>query len=156
MPAGAVTGRGAGARAATVALDHRARVHYADGTTETADLVVAADGMGSTVRRQLLPSVRIRPMGKFGAIGRTPLTDRFAALVPGWSTLVTTPTLQLFLGKMPFRRPPDEAAAELAPDVALPATPSYLRWVMMIPPDLPADLAALEEDPDAALALLTN
>jgi 2-polyprenyl-6-methoxyphenol hydroxylase-like FAD-dependent oxidoreductase len=45
--------------------------------------------------------------------------------------------LRLFLGKMPFRRPPREAAAELAPDVVLPDTASYLRWVMLLPDGAP-------------------
>ncbi|WP_028927806.1 FAD-dependent oxidoreductase [Pseudonocardia acaciae] len=134
--------------------DGRVRVRFADGTEETADVVVGADGMGSAVRRLLVPSVRVRELDRFGAIGRTPLTERFARLVPGWSTMVTSPDLQLMLGKMPFRRPPHLAAAELAPDVRLPETPSYLRWVLMIPVGHPGDLRGLEDDPDAALAAL--
>ena len=61
---------------------------FADGTTATGDVLVGADGMGSTVRRQLLPSVEILDTGVSGVIGRTTMTDRFAALVPGWSTVV--------------------------------------------------------------------
>jgi 2-polyprenyl-6-methoxyphenol hydroxylase-like FAD-dependent oxidoreductase len=134
--------------------DGTVRVSFADGSTEVADVVVGADGMGSTVRRQLIPSVRIRRMDRVGAIGRTPLTDRFAGLVPGWSTVVTSPDRQLFLGRMSFRRPPAEAAAELAPDVTLPDTRSYLRWVMMIPMEYADNALELEGDPVAGLALL--
>jgi 2-polyprenyl-6-methoxyphenol hydroxylase-like FAD-dependent oxidoreductase len=136
--------------------DGSVRVSFADGSTEVADVVVGADGMGSTVRRQLIPSVRIRVMNRIGAIGRTPLTDRFAGLVPGWSTMVNSPDRQLFLGKMPFRRPPAEAAAELAPDVTLPDTRSYLRWVMMIPMEHADNMLELEGDPVAGLALLRD
>ncbi|HVV25107.1 MAG TPA: FAD-dependent monooxygenase, partial [Pseudonocardiaceae bacterium] len=71
------------------------------------------------------------------------LTERFADLVPGWSTMVFSGDLRLFLGKMPFTRPPREAAAELAPDVHLPDTPSYLRWVMLMPSGHDADLTDL-------------
>lgn len=113
--------------------DTAVHAHFADGTTVSGDLLVGADGMGSTVRRQLLPDIQIEDLGVHGAIGRTPLTERFGELVPGWSTMVVSGDLRLFLGKMPFRRPPHEAAAELAPDVHLPATPSYLRWVMLLP-----------------------
>jgi 2-polyprenyl-6-methoxyphenol hydroxylase-like FAD-dependent oxidoreductase len=113
---------------------------FADGTTATGDVLVGADGMGSTVRRQLLPSVEILDTGVSGVIGRTTMTDRFAALVPGWSTVVMGEHRQLFLGKMPFRRSPHLAAAELAPDVFLPEAASYLRWVMLVPPDSPIDL----------------
>lgn len=40
-----------------------ARVHFADGTTETADLVIAADGIHSAIRQQLLPTVEPRFAG---------------------------------------------------------------------------------------------
>jgi 2-polyprenyl-6-methoxyphenol hydroxylase-like FAD-dependent oxidoreductase len=134
--------------------DGRVRAWFADGSASTADVLVGADGMGSTVRRQLVPSVRIVELDTWGAVGRTPLTGRFADLVPGWSTMVVSPQAQLMLGKMPFRRPPHEAAAELAPDVSLPPTPSYLRWVMLMPHDHPADFRTLEGDPTAGLAVL--
>jgi 2-polyprenyl-6-methoxyphenol hydroxylase-like FAD-dependent oxidoreductase len=129
---------------------------YADGSTEAADLVVGADGMGSAVRRHLLPDVEVRDLGRYGGIGRTPLTDRFAGLVPGWSTMVSAPDVQLMLGTMPFRRPPREAAAELAPEVTLPDTPSYLRWVMLLPPERAEFGARLADDPDNGLAILRS
>lgn len=117
--------------------DGRIHLVFADGSTTTADVAVGADGMGSTVRRQLLPDIRVHDLPVSGAIGRTPMTDRFAALIPGWSTVVTTPEIQLMLGKMAFRRPPVAAAADLAPDITLPDTPSYIRWVLMLPGAVP-------------------
>ncbi|WP_157182673.1 FAD-dependent oxidoreductase [Sciscionella marina] len=120
--------------------DGTVRAEFADGSTASGDVLVGADGMGSTVRRQLLPSVEILDTGVSGVIGRTTMNERFAALVPGWSTLVQGEHRQLFLGKMPFHRSPHLAAAELAPDVFLPETASYLRWVMLVPAGGPIDL----------------
>jgi 2-polyprenyl-6-methoxyphenol hydroxylase-like FAD-dependent oxidoreductase len=133
--------------------DGRVRAHFADGRTDTADLLVAADGMGSTVRRQLLPDVHEVDLGIRGVIGRTMLTDRFRGLVPGWSTMVVDDGFTLLLGKMAFRRVPREAAAALAPDVELPDTRSYVRWLTLLRPEHPL---VAENDPEAAVALLVE
>jgi 2-polyprenyl-6-methoxyphenol hydroxylase-like FAD-dependent oxidoreductase len=146
------------------------RARFADGRTEEADLLVGADGMGSTVRRQLLPQVQEVDLGVRGVIGRTLLTERFAPLVPGWSTFVAgedvrcppsasgaTPAgnadglMHLFLGTMRFRREPRAAAAALAPDVELPDTRSYIRWLTLLRADHPV---VAGDDPEAAVALL--
>jgi 2-polyprenyl-6-methoxyphenol hydroxylase-like FAD-dependent oxidoreductase len=129
------------------------RVHFADGRTDTADALVAADGMGSTVRRQLLPDVHEVDLGIRGVIGRTMLTERFQGLVPGWSTMVVDEGLMLLLGKMAFRRVPREAAAALAPDVDLPDTRSYVRWLTLLRSEHPL---VAEDDPDAAVAMLSE
>ena len=126
---------------------------FADGTRERGDVLVGADGIHSAVRRQLVGPVERVGTGVRGVIGRTPLTPRFAALVPGRGTMVTGPGLDMFLGKMPFRRPPHEAAAALAPDVRLPATSSYVRWVMLIPPE---NGTTVEEDDGRAAAGLVG
>jgi 2-polyprenyl-6-methoxyphenol hydroxylase-like FAD-dependent oxidoreductase len=112
--------------------DGRVRAHFADGRTETADLLVAADGMCSTVRRQLLPDEHEVDLGIRGVIGRTMLADRFRGLVPGWSTMVVDDGFTLLLGKMAFRRAPREAAAALAPEVELPDTRNYVRWLTLL------------------------
>jgi len=133
--------------------DGTVRAVFADGGTDTGDLLVAADGMGSTVRRQLLPTVRRIDLGVRGVIGRTPLTDENIGLVPGFSTLIVGPEVQMFLGKMQFRVPPQQAAAELAPEVVLPGTASYLRWLMLLGPEHP-QIAAADQDPAAGLGLV--
>ncbi|MFD8997964.1 FAD-dependent oxidoreductase [Streptomyces abikoensis] len=117
-----------------VRSDGRVEARFADGTATTADLLVGADGVNSAVRARLAPAVRPHDTGVRFVIGRTPLTDRFAGLVPGFGTRVVAQDVSMLLGLMRFRRPPREAAAELAPGLSLPGTADYLRWAMLLPP----------------------
>lgn len=136
--------------------DGTVEARFSDGTGAVGDLLVGADGVGSAVRRRLLPDAKVVDVPGNALLGRTPLTDRFAALVPGFGTLVQGPGLSMLLGRMEFRRPPKLAAAELAPDVALPDTDSYLRWVVTLPE--PLTTARVRDDwatvRDRLLALL--
>jgi 2-polyprenyl-6-methoxyphenol hydroxylase-like FAD-dependent oxidoreductase len=66
------------------------------------------------------------------------MTDRFLRLVPGRGTMVKGPGVTLMLGRMQFDREPSAAAAELAPGLDLPYRTSYVRWVLLVPPDHPA------------------
>ncbi|MDT0447687.1 FAD-dependent oxidoreductase [Streptomyces hesseae] len=117
-----------------VRSDGRVEARFADGTSDTADLLVGADGINSAVRARLAPAVRPHDTGVRFVIGRTPLTDRFAGLVPGFGTRVVAQDVSMLLGLMRFRRSPREAAAELVPGLSLPGTADYLRWAMLLPP----------------------
>ncbi|HTU84524.1 MAG TPA: NAD(P)/FAD-dependent oxidoreductase [Solirubrobacteraceae bacterium] len=59
-------------------------LRLADGRSVTGDMVVGADGVGSPVRRQLMPGVQIvpAPVGALGLFGRSPLTDDVLADLP--------------------------------------------------------------------------
>lgn len=111
---------------------------FADGTQATGEVLVGADGGNSVVRRHLVPEVGLVDSGLCGAMGRTPITDRFLRLVPGRGTMVRGPGITLMLGRMQFGREPSEAAAELAPGLDMPYRDSYVRWVLMVPPEHPA------------------
>ncbi len=52
-------------------------VRLVDGGEVVGDVLVGADGVGSPVRRQLMPEVQIvpAPVGALGLFGRSPLTD---------------------------------------------------------------------------------
>jgi hypothetical protein len=58
------------------------RLRFADGSTEAADVLVGADGVGSAVRRTLLPDAPIVDTGSRVSYGKTPLDDAARRLVP--------------------------------------------------------------------------
>lgn len=58
----------------TSADDH-VMVHFADGTSERVDLLVCADGIGSSFRSQLIPEVSLQYAGYVAWRGMVPETD---------------------------------------------------------------------------------
>ncbi|MET9239937.1 FAD-dependent monooxygenase [Nonomuraea sp. NPDC003709] len=127
---------------------------FADGTQATGDVLVGADGGNSVVRRHVAPEVGHVDAGLCGAMGRTPITERFAELVPGRGTMVKGPGITLMLGRMRFAREPSEAAAELVPGLDLPHRDSYVRWVLLVPPEHPASRQALVDARELVLELI--
>jgi 2-polyprenyl-6-methoxyphenol hydroxylase-like FAD-dependent oxidoreductase len=55
--------------------------YFADGTHATGDLLVAADGSGSRVRRQYLPQAKTEETGIVAIAGKLPITEESAKLV---------------------------------------------------------------------------
>ncbi|MFE7869215.1 FAD-dependent oxidoreductase [Micromonospora humida] len=62
--------------------DGRVTAHFADGTTATGDLLVAADGANSAIRRQYLPHARTEDTGIIAIAAKVPMTPRTTALLP--------------------------------------------------------------------------
>lgn len=65
-----------------VGADGRVTAYFADGTTATGDLLVAADGTGSRVRRQYLPQAKLEDSGILAIAAKLPLTPETGALLP--------------------------------------------------------------------------
>jgi len=120
-----VTGYVEDADGVTVTLD--------DGSTARGDVLVGADGIRSAVRAQRLPEVPLIPGGVqgIGVYGRTPLTEELRATLPpvllaGVLIAVDRKGSRLLVAAFDPRRPLDEAARAIAPDVELDPVEPYL------------------------------
>jgi 2-polyprenyl-6-methoxyphenol hydroxylase-like FAD-dependent oxidoreductase len=127
------------------------QIRFADGARRDADVLVAADGTGSPIRRQYLPQLEVEDTGLRCVYGRTPLTEQTRPLVPApiWHgfTAIVGGTVGMATGVLDFREAPDKAARRLAPDVRLSAVPPYLMWALTARADA---LAAGVDGLDAA------
>lgn len=107
-------------------------VCFSDGRSARADILVAADGVGSPIRRRYLPQARLEDSGLVCVYGRTPLTGQTRPLVPpsAWDgfTAVAGTTAGMAIGVLDFTEPPECAASRLAPDVRLSPVEPYLMW----------------------------
>lgn len=128
--------------------DGRIRACFADGTTDTGDLVVGADGTYSTVRRQLLPDAAVDESHR-AIYGRTPLRDDTL----GWLPDVLVDTFNRVIGPTGpengfsvatcrVSEPVATAAARLAPGVTLTEVPDYLSWTVRMPEGLSSEVDA--------------
>lgn len=109
-------------------------VHFEDGSSATADVLVGADGVGSPIRRQYLPQLTVEATGSLCIYGRTPLTDQTRPLVPketwGGFTEIIGGHVGMATGVLDFREAPPDAARRIAPDVRLSPAEPYYMWAL--------------------------
>ena len=124
--------------------DGTVTAYFEDGSQATGDVLVAADGGRSQVRRQYLPHAERVDTGIAGIAGKLPLTDETWPLVPqllrrGAAFVSAAPGGHaMFLAVQEFDRQRirvpagriggDDAAAELHPGLLFDNTSDYLMW----------------------------
>ncbi|HEY2701519.1 MAG TPA: FAD-dependent monooxygenase [Pseudonocardiaceae bacterium] len=126
--------------------EHEVRVRFADGDTATGDVLVAADGTHSVLRRRLLPDAEVLDVPLRCVWGKTPIPDGVPDWVPDavrnrYSGVFGPGGDQLMIGLFQPRRHIVDAVAELAPYAHIRPVEDYLMWVYMGGGTLPGAVA---------------
>ena len=117
--------------------DGRITAYFADGTSDTGDVLVAADGSGSRVRAQFRPGDEPRDLGVRTVFARIPMRRAFEgglALKHRDRFTYVNGTDGQHLGLMPmvFRASPPAAAGRLWPGLKLEAAEDYFMGVFNV------------------------
>jgi 2-polyprenyl-6-methoxyphenol hydroxylase-like FAD-dependent oxidoreductase len=117
--------------------DGTVRVWFADGRTDTADVLVGADGIGSAVRRRYLPDVRVVDTGRRMIMGATPLRAVAGTGLPGLigdsATGASVRGTTMALGVLRFTQPPVAARQQWLPALppsAVAEIEDYVMWAL--------------------------
>ncbi|GAB2644624.1 FAD-dependent oxidoreductase [Nocardia goodfellowii] len=122
-----------------------ATLHFDDGTSARADLVVGADGTNSPLREQLLPGHAPEPSGMTAIYGCSPLVSGGETLLPpalldSGVLSVGAPGSAFFCTTMSFKEAPAAAFARLAPAQRPPVANDYVMWAIILPDsEFPSD-----------------
>jgi 2-polyprenyl-6-methoxyphenol hydroxylase-like FAD-dependent oxidoreductase len=114
---------------------------FANGTTASGDILVAADGINSVIRRQLLPHIEPIDTGMRCIYGTTPLTTELLDSLPdiflsGFVPFAGPDRQTLAIGIFRPHNPIADTALKLAPTVRLTPIHDYLMWLFVAPLDL--------------------
>ncbi|MFD9965288.1 FAD-dependent oxidoreductase [Amycolatopsis sp. NPDC058986] len=110
---------------------------FADGGMDAADVLVGADGIGSAVRRQYLPHVRVTDTGRHMLMGATPLRAAarggLPALIGGSPAAARLRGTTMALGVHRFAEPPAAARDRWLPALHSPViddAEDYVMWAL--------------------------
>src|SRR5215510_2294600 len=128
-------------------------LHFTDDSSTHASVIVAADGIHSSLREQLLPDCPIIDTGSRGIYGKTPLMKDGKSLVPkslensGVIALGKMPGHAFFFTSMRFNAPPQEVFERLLPDQDPPVSDNYVMWAVLLPKgELPVNMWELKDE----------
>jgi 2-polyprenyl-6-methoxyphenol hydroxylase-like FAD-dependent oxidoreductase len=118
-------------------IDERAQVvtaHFADGSSAHGDVLVGADGVGSRVRRQYLPSAEPVDTGVVGIQGKVWLSDDTRAILPpriqhGPMMIPGPGGYGMFLAQHEFQSIPTHVARVIGPQVA--TQRDFIMWGLL-------------------------
>ncbi|ONI87417.1 FAD-binding monooxygenase [Actinosynnema sp. ALI-1.44] len=117
--------------------DGTVRAWFADGSTDTADVLVGADGIGSAVRSQYLPHVQVVDTGKRMLMGATALHAVADTGLPGLighnATSVNVRGTTMALGVLRFSQHPTAARDQWLPALRSPVVDNaedYVMWAL--------------------------
>lgn len=115
-----------------------ATLHFSDGSHIHAAIIVGADGVNSSLRKQVLPDCDPEDTNSWGIYGRSLLVQNGRSLVP--SPLKTSGVFAIgpssrgfFFTTMSFREAPQSAFARFEVDQIPPITDDYVMWGIILP-----------------------
>ncbi|MFF5210475.1 FAD-dependent oxidoreductase [Streptosporangium sp. NPDC000396] len=134
----------------------RVRAHFEDGTHADGDLLVAADGVNSRIRTELLPHAKRIDTGALSISGKVPLDDETRRLLPrqlfaGSGFLFGPQGKTVFLAAHEFRTRSAAAKAPQPGGLLLDNTADYVMWNIVTTWDKLGDRATLERMDGAEL-----
>ncbi|MBV9121611.1 MAG: FAD-dependent monooxygenase [Chloroflexi bacterium] len=110
------------------------QAHFANGETVSCDVLVAADGVGSRVREQCLPSAVLVDTGLRWLGGRTTLNPTLRSILPASmqdrAAWVSDRQQRWFLAPVFFRQTPAEAAARCSPAPRFTGSEDFVMWAL--------------------------
>ena len=120
--------------------DGAVRAHFEDSSSAQADLLVAADGVNSGVRKQYLPHAEPIDTGVVGIGGTLPLTDGVMALAPhllldGPVMVVPTTACSMFMAMWKRSGEAGQTLRRLGIEGSLPGDEDYLILALGGRPD---------------------
>lgn len=111
---------------------------FANGATAIGDVLIAADGIGSVVRRQMLPQMEPVDTGMRCIYGTTPVDSEWLESLPeifhaGFVPFAGPEAQTLAMGMFRAREPMAQAAMKFAPEARLTPVHDYLMWLYIAP-----------------------
>jgi 2-polyprenyl-6-methoxyphenol hydroxylase-like FAD-dependent oxidoreductase len=114
------------------------RLRFSDGGAAPATVVVAADGVGSALRAQLMPDADPENTAMAGVYGLSPLRRNGESIIPdalrtsGVLAIADQPGRAFFFTSMRFGESPREAFARVAPGSFAPTGYDYVMWGLLL------------------------